>query len=213
MQLQPKPLGTFSRLLPVILQTVAGIVILLVIWVVISNLPMLARLPFPTAFTLRDLLSAIVLTIIAVMLGNFGLRMEQSMERLIKGFPQGGAMVKQLAVLLAVLFIYLAYRPIVTPYMDEVDWLYHLLFLFVFLTYLGVLGFAVYSNIESLAALLSGKKMSLSSSAETATCVSCGGEVSLRDETAPASEMQKLRAVVKSRYQVLCFLRQTCRRT
>ena len=89
MRVQPKPQGKFSELLPVMLQTGVGIVVLLVIWLVVSNLPMLARLPFPTKFTLGNLLAAIVLTVAAGMLISFGLRMEGDMARLIKPVPSG----------------------------------------------------------------------------------------------------------------------------
>lgn len=87
-------------------------------------------------------------------------------------------MVKQLAVILTVLIIYLAYRPIVVPYMADLSWLYHMLFLFVFLCYLSTLGFAVYYNVEPLAALLSEKQVGSSPPAGIIKCVNCGEEVS-----------------------------------
>jgi predicted amidophosphoribosyltransferase len=59
--------------------------------------------------------------------------------------------------------------------MDKYDWIYHLLFLVIFLTYLGIFGYSVYSNMEELAAAISGRSIpGKSSHAVSVVCGKCG---------------------------------------
>jgi RNA polymerase subunit RPABC4/transcription elongation factor Spt4 len=157
------------------MQTGVGVILLLIIWLVVNNLPMLNAIALPLDFTLTDLLGAAILTAIVVILCNFGVRMELRLAYLVKSFPQGGTMLKQLVYLIAVLIVYFAFRPLVVPYLKNYDWIYHLLFLVVFLAYLGILGYSIYNNIEELTAVISGRYIQEKPSvAANIVCGKCG---------------------------------------
>jgi len=172
--MQTKPKGTMEQLLPLFMQTGVGIIILLIIWLVIVNLPMLEEIAFPPRFTLTELLSAVVLTVIIGMLVSFGLRMELRLGYLVQNFPQGGIMIKQLVFLIAILIAYLAFRPIAVPYMGEVDWIYHLVFLIAFVAVLAVLGSLIYRNTEEIVEIFFGSKRHGPSSSSALLCSKCG---------------------------------------
>ncbi len=176
MQSQTKSQSSISQLLPLLMQTGVGIVILLIIWLVVSSLPMLGEISFPLDFTLTELLGAVLLTIIVVILCSFGSRMELRMRYLMASFPQAGTMIKQFVYLIVVLIVYFAYQPLAVPYMADLDWIYHLLFLIIFLAYLGILGFSIYNNMEEFTALITASKGApgAPSSAVSVICGKCG---------------------------------------
>lgn len=166
--------SSFSQLLPMFLQTVVGVIILLIVWLIIINLPMLEEISFPLEFTLTDMLAAAVLTVIVSMLISLGLRLELRLNYLTENFPQGGTMVKQIIFLIAILITYFAYRPLVVPYLGDLDWLYHLLFLVAFLIILFILGSSVYRNMESIAEIFTNSKIRSEDALTTSVCSKCG---------------------------------------
>lgn len=172
--MQRKPKRTMEQLLPLFMQTGVGIVILLILWLVIVNLPMLEEISLPLEFTFAELLAAVVLTLIITMLVSFGMRMELRLGYLVTDFPQGGTMVKHFVFLIAILIAYFAFRPLGVPYLDEMDWIYHLLFLVVFLAVLAVLGKSIYSNIEAFTEFLTGSKRRGPSASAALLCSKCG---------------------------------------
>lgn len=168
-----KSKSAFEQLFPMILQTFIGIVILLIAWLVITALPMVKGIRMPLDFTTAQLITALILTIIVVMMISFGIRMELRLVYLGVKFPQSGTMVKQLMVLLSVLIAYYAFKPLVMPYSGELEWIYHVAFLVAFIAALFFLGYNIYSNIEQLSALFAGSRSSSSKEA-TLACAKCG---------------------------------------
>ncbi len=169
----PKASDTLKGLLPLVMQTGIAIVILLVVWLVISLLPMLEAIDIPLKFSLSELVGAVILTVIVMLLVNFATRLELRLRHLLADFPQGGTMAKLLLFLIAVLVGYTAYRPLALPYMTDLEWIYHLLFFGAFVAILGVLGYALYNNMEQLIALMT-RSGGVPSTAEGTICSKCG---------------------------------------
>lgn len=169
-----KQKSTMEQLLPLFMQTAVGIIILLIVWLVITNLPMLKEIAFPLEFTLTELLAAAVLSIIVSMLVSFGLRMELRLGYLVTDFPQCGTMVKQFVFLIAILIAYFAFKPLAIPYMGDLDWIYHLLFLIFFLSILAILGSSIYRNMEELTELFTKTKYRGPSPSAALLCGKCG---------------------------------------
>lgn len=164
---------TLRGLLPLVMQTGISIAILLIVWLVISLLPMLDAIDIPLKFTLSELIGAVILTVIIVLLVNFAIRLELRMSHLLADFPQGGTMAKLFVFMVAVLVGYSTYQPLVLPYIDNLEWVYHLLFFGVFAVILSVFGFTIYNNMEQLTALMTRSGRALSST-EGTTCPKCG---------------------------------------
>jgi len=160
-----RPLEQF---LPMILQTALGIIVLLIVWLIISRLPMLDEIDFPLDFTLSELVGAGILTAIVVLLISFGIRIELRMSYVFSRFPEGGTIVKNIVFLIAILIAYWAYRPLLNPYMGELKWIYSLLFLFLFVAVLVVLALNIYRNAESIGAMFTGTK------SDFVLCPKCG---------------------------------------
>ena len=135
---------------------------------------MLEEISFPLEFTLTDMLAAAVFTVVVSMLISLGLRLELRLSYLTDNFPQGGTMVKQIIFLIAILIVYFAYRPLVVPYLGVLDWLYHLLFLVVFLIILFVLGSSVYRSMESFAEIFTSSKIRSEDALLASVCSKCG---------------------------------------
>jgi len=172
--MQTRPKGTIEQLLPLFMQTFVGIIILLIIWMVVSSLPMLDEISFPLDFTLTELLAAVILIIIAIMLINFGSRMELRLSYLVKNFPQGGTMVKQFIYLIAILIAYIALQPLALPYLAEFYWLYHVIFLLLFLIVIVILGSSIYSNSEEFVLLFTNPKRKGHVTTALNVCSKCG---------------------------------------
>lgn len=158
----------FEQLFPMILQTVLGIIVLLIVWLIISRLPMLDEIDFPLDFTLSELIGAGILTVIIALLVSFGIRMELRMSYVFSRFPEGGKIVKNIVFLIAVLIAYWAYRPLLNPYMGDLRWIYSLAFLFLFVAVLIVLALNIYHNTEGISAIFTGTKSG------STLCQKCG---------------------------------------
>jgi len=165
--------GSFSDLLPLLVQTGVGIIILLIFWLVVVNLPMLDEIDFPLDFTLAELIAAVLLLAITAMLVNFGNRMELRMAHVLPSFPQAGNLVKILVFIIATLIVYTALRPLVLPYINDLDWIYHLVFLLVVVGLLGFLGYSIYINMEQITLLFTSSGTS-SSPVGGIVCNKCG---------------------------------------
>lgn len=173
--MQPQPKSTMEQLLPLFVQTGVGIVILLIAWLVIANLPMLDRITIPLEFSLTQLIVAVILTIIIGMLIGFASRIELRLGYLVANFPQCGTMVKHFVYLIVILIAYFAFNPLAVPYMGEMDFIYHLLFLIAFLVVLVILGNTIYRNTEGFSQLLgSAAKSPGKPAAISLICSKCG---------------------------------------
>ena len=179
--MKPKPQESLLRnVLPLVIQAGVGIIILLIFRAVITDLNMVREIDIPVYFTLPQLLSAVILTIIMVVLLNFGTRMELRLAHIVTDFPQSGRIVKLLIFLIAIGIGYGAYIPLLRHYWGDLDWVYHLSFLILFVIVLGMLGHIIYAHTERLIALIAGlssraKQTFPVSGAEGLVCAACGG--------------------------------------
>ena len=163
-----KSKNKFEQFFPMILQTVVGIVVVLIIWLIISRLPMLDEFNFPLAFTLASLVSACILTIIIALLISFSIRIELRMSYVFPRFTQLGTMVKYVVFLIIILIAYGAYKPLLSPYMGDLGWIYSLCFFILFIAVIFVLARSIYLNIEGITALFTGTKSNM------VLCKKCG---------------------------------------
>ncbi len=170
----------FNQLLPLLIQTGVGILILLIVWLIVDNLPMLEKIDFPLEFTLSQLMGAILVTLIIGVLINFGHQAEVRMRTIMPSFPQSGSLLKLFIYMLSIFFAYAAFGPLLLPYMDKVDldWIYHLLFLLLVFVILGLLGYSLYIHLDKIIPLFSSQgwasSMAAPEAAGGAVCDKCG---------------------------------------
>lgn len=160
--------------MPLFIQTLGGIILMLAAWMVILILPMLDEILFPLSFTLSELFSALIIAGIAAILVRFGMCMEFRLRYLMRSFPQAGTLVKQFVLLVVVLLLYFAIRPLAVPYMGDIEWLYHLLFLLGFLVILGLLTVFIYRDMEQLASIFINAKKASAPGSAGVSCRKCG---------------------------------------
>lgn len=170
-----------KQVLPLLIQAGVGILIFLIARAVIIELDMVQAIRIPLRFTLPQLISAVILTIIMIVLVNFGTRMELRLAHIVTEFPQGGYILKLFVFLIVIVIGYGAYLPLVRPYWGEFDWVYHLSFLVLFVVILGVLGHTIYAHTERLSTLIidlfSGEKRNIPiSRTGDIVCGGCGGK-------------------------------------
>jgi len=167
-----------GQVLPLLVQTGVGIIIVLILWLVIAELPMLEEIQLPVYFTTAELFSAVMLTIIMIMLLSFGMRMELSLAHTVPAFPQSGQILKLLIFLIVIGIAYGAYLPLVEPYWGDLEWIYPVTFLVFFVCVAAMLGYTIYAQADRLSGLLSdlftsGEK-AVMTTAEGPLCPGCG---------------------------------------
>lgn len=140
----------FEQVFPLIWHSALGAAILFLSWLAIFHLPMLEGIPLPLDFGLNQLLGALVLSGLVAVLINFSFRLEARLEFQAPRAKPVGTAVKLSMMLIGVLTIYLAYRPLVLPYMDELNWIYHLLFALLFLGVLAILAYNLYTSLAPI---------------------------------------------------------------
>jgi rRNA maturation endonuclease Nob1 len=148
-----RPKSIVEHLTPLFIQVGIGIIIVLVIWRLIISLPMLIEINFPLAFSIYDLIAAVMITIVIILLFHFGNVLEVYLNHLITRFSQAGTIAKQAIVLIIIFIAYISYQGVVIVYLNDLDWVYHLFFLIMFLCDLGMLGYSIYSNTGNITEL------------------------------------------------------------
>ncbi len=166
--------GNISRFLPMLIQTGIGIFILLIVWLITASLPMLDEIDLPLDFTLAELISAVILSIIVVMLVGFAMRIELRLNYFVNSFPQSGSYVKYFVFLIVILIIYFAFNPIVTPYLGEFEWLYHMVFLVALITLLAIIGMSLYGSVDEITAYITRNQNKEDSNENRLKCIECG---------------------------------------
>jgi len=148
-----RPKSIVEYLTPLFIQVGIGIIIVLVIWRLIISLPMLIEIEFPMLFTVYDLIAAVMITIVIVILFHFGNMLEVYLNHLVTKFSQSGTIAKQAIMLIIIFVAYISYKGIAIPYLDDLDWVYHLFFLIMFLFDLGMMGYSIYKNTGNITKL------------------------------------------------------------
>lgn len=129
-------------------KTGSTIILLLIAWSIIVNLPMLSAINLPLKFNINDIIGAILLTIITVLLIRFSSEIKARVGKAKLRVPQLGKAITLFTGLVVVLILYFAYQPLALPYLDNFTWAYHIAFLFFFLFFLVKFGLFIYRNIE-----------------------------------------------------------------
>ncbi len=132
----------------IFVKTGSTILLLLIAWSIIINLPMLSAINLPLRFNINDIIGAVLLTIITVLLIRFGSDIKERFGIFKSQIPQLGTVITLFSYLVAVLILYFAYQPLALPYLANFAWVYHIAFLFIFLFFLVKLGQFIYQNIE-----------------------------------------------------------------
>ena len=164
---------------PLLIQTGIVIIILLISRAVISELDMVQGIRIPVYFTLPQLISSIILTIIMFMLINLGVLLETRLAHILPVFPESGYILKLILFLIVIGIGYGAYLPLIRPYWGDFDWVYNLFFLISFVAVLGTLVYTIYKHTEHLSFILIGqttraKKTSHVAATAGPACAGCG---------------------------------------
>ncbi len=160
-------------ILPVFIQTLTAIALLIAFWFLITLLPFFEELSLPMPFTLGELLSAILFTVIVVLALLFGVKLERSLYRRLTKFKTAGSMIKLLMVIGSVIILYIFYQPLVLPFTGEMDWVYHLFFLFLLIGLSGIFVYSAYKSLGS-ASVKTASASGDSSFTGSAVCPTCG---------------------------------------
>jgi hypothetical protein len=162
-----------KKVVSLIIKTVLSMTLLLVAWVVISNLPMFIEIRLPLYFSLLDVISAGLLTVVAILIFKFGTQIRVIYSEIDLSFPQILTIIEQSMFLIFLMIIYFAFRPIVVPYMDYLDWTYHVVFLIFFLFVMGSLGFYIFRNVDALTEQLANKSILSNVERDYISCENC----------------------------------------
>ncbi len=166
----------FETFLPHVLKSSISIILLLIVWAVIVNLPMLREIRTPLPFLLDELFGAVILTALVIVLLRFGKNLGEYLSDLVPKFPQCGEIAVKIILLVTILILYYGYMPIIVPYLiyfGNLQWIYHVLFLVIFLIVLGITASILYKNSDSVASLFSGAKVGGMVTKAKLMCSSC----------------------------------------
>ncbi len=157
-------------------KTGSAILLLLVARAIIVNLPMLKAIDLPLNFSFNDIISAATLTIVAVLLFQLGIKVENQMINISRGLPQFENAIRGLFLLAVLLIIYIAYQPLALPYLAAFSWFYHLLFLAASIYIIWSLGLFIYQNTENIAKLIAnkGRQLTTGNPYPFLSCKNCG---------------------------------------
>lgn len=178
-------------LMPLVAKTVIGVVVLMIIWLLVSILPMIDDIELPLEFTLSELLTASILTILVVLLINFGERAEKVILKVYQ-VSIFGTILKYGLYFISVIIIYTSFLDIFPPYMDEYDWIYNLIFLILAVIILAMIGFTLFTRSDELIYYFQQRKASQNSNMITQSraveadalglnCNNCGASVGEED--------------------------------
>ncbi len=161
------------------LKTSIGIILLLIVWAVVVSLPMLREIRTPLPFTLDELFGAIMLTVLVVVLLRFSKTLGEYLSCIFPKFQQLGEVSAKVILLISVLILYYAYNPLIIPYLiyfGDLQWIYHVLFLVIFLIVLGKTAIILYNNSDNIASLFNSSKIDELVSRSNPICSSCEKE-------------------------------------
>ncbi len=169
-----------KKVVSLIIKTLLSMALLLVVWLVISNLPMLIEIRLPLYFSLLDVIGAALLTVLAILVIKFGSQVSRIYSAVDLSFPQILVVVEQVMYLVALLLIYFAFGPLAVPYMGNFGWAYHVAFLLFFLFLMGSLVGFIYRNVDTLTDLLASKSIMGINESGSVICNQCGARNSVK---------------------------------
>lgn len=144
--------SVLKKSLPLLIQTGVGLITVGVIWVIILYLPMIKEVKIPTRFTLSKLITAVIMTTVIAILIRFGILIKKAFKANEEFTFPLGLIMSLIAYLLSVLIGYFTYKPLIEPYLPvSIMWVYPVAFLVVFVVFLGILGYIVFSSVGTIA--------------------------------------------------------------
>jgi len=149
---------TKSSLL-ILVQTGIGLGMVGISWLIIWFLPMLKEVRLPTHFNLKELIAAVLFSIAIFILIRFGLQMKEAIKPVSKKAFPTGYIINLVAYLISTLIGYLAYKPIIRPYLGyNIKWIYPVVFLILAVGILLILGYIIFSSAGGLVEALNKKE-------------------------------------------------------
>lgn len=145
-------LSTSRVLLRPVVKLVAGVVGLLLLEYIILALPMVKELPSPgLSISIPQIVSAIIATVIIILLINFGIEISQARRIFFSTFRSSGTIVHTAVVLATIPVAYQAYQELAQIFLGKYLWAYSLAFLVLTLLPLIYLVYLCYINLDKLA--------------------------------------------------------------
>lgn len=139
-------------LLRPVVKLVAGVVGLFFLEYIILALPMVKELPSPgLSISIPQIVSAIIATVIIILLVNFGIEISQACRIFFPTFQGSGTIVHLAVVLVTILVAYQAYQELAQIFLGKYLWAYSLAFLVLALLPLIYLVYLRYLNLDKLA--------------------------------------------------------------
>lgn len=129
------------------IKSIVAVVVLFVSWLIVMRLPMLNSINSPFDFEIKDLLSAIILALCAIIIYKLG----KDTVSLIS-YRIIGTILRDILNLIAVVIGYYALVNILPQYLDKIkiEWLFYYGFLGLFLFILGSLAYKIYNKFDEL---------------------------------------------------------------
>jgi len=132
------------------LKTAIILFTLLLISRFIEILPFSDLPAFNNHITAADLLVAVVSLTAIIVFIKAGVNAKTSVDELFRWLPGAGTFLNYIIGIIAVLFAYSAFQPVIFPFIKDFEWIYQSLFLAVTLFLLAKAGLYVYNTGEEL---------------------------------------------------------------
>lgn len=166
----------FMKILPLLAQSLVGIALVFILWLIVKELPMLAGIPFSLRFSLNQLVAAPILLFLAGLIINLAIKVEGRLKGFYPRTPQWGQLAKSVGFVLGIYIAYLALQPLIVPYTANLGWIYHSVFLAGFVFFLGLAIFQVFAIVQKELPPLLGEELPQQPAQPAAgpRCQSCG---------------------------------------
>lgn len=153
------------------IRLIIALIILGVIAYVIGVLPMLSELRVPhTPISAANIINAVIYVVMIVIILNFGREITPTVREYLPKFPEAATALMLILVLVVISIAYSAFKW-VSYFFRDFSWIYALLFLLIAIIPLYRLGMLLYTNIDKLTDLLTGKIAEVSG--ELRRCPNC----------------------------------------
>ena len=136
------------------LKTAIVLFTLLLISRFIEVLPFAGLPVFNKAISAVELLTAFVSAAAIMVFIKAGLNAAASVDELLRWLPGAGTLLNYLTGIIALLFAYSAFQPVVFPFISEFEWVYQSLFLAGTLFLLAKAALLIYGASESVSRFL-----------------------------------------------------------
>ncbi len=154
---------TQPKLLTPILKAFFGIIMLLVLKLITTEIPMFSGLSV--------YVNLVINILIILVLVNFNREFGRELRNRAPGFPESTSILNSIVLLVSVVLLYYALLPFATKYIYKFLWVYQLTFAILAIIPIYRAGMTIYTNIGKIAQLVSGKITE--ASVNTVECPQC----------------------------------------